>query len=102
MASYRSPEAPAWHGNPGMVLEERRVMQRTRRNVLAGGTAAVGAAVPAACAWRPVGKPGEAPAGRALQPRKPVTLDFWCGPSSSQRQDQVAAWNAKYPDIQVN
>ncbi len=42
--------------------------------------------------------------GSAPPPRRAgqaVTLEFWGGPSGDQRKDQVAAWNARQPAVQV-
>jgi ABC-type glycerol-3-phosphate transport system substrate-binding protein len=71
------------------------------RGVAAGGASVVAAA----CRARDSGMgAGGASDGDAARARKAVRLEFWGDPpatGSNQRTDQLAAWNAAHPDIQV-
>jgi ABC-type glycerol-3-phosphate transport system substrate-binding protein len=66
----------------------------TRRTSLSGTMTAAGALLLAACDL-----PGTDSA--AGMPKAPVPLEFWGGPNEASRRDQVAAWNAANPRVQV-
>lgn len=76
----------------------------SRRNVVAASGLAVGAVALLACGPQAPSGAGS-DEGAPLEKRKPVNLEFWGDPptagSSNQRTDQINAWNARYPNLQV-
>jgi len=49
---------------------------------------------------RPSG-PSASGAEGDLRSVKPTRFEFWGDPQNDERKDQIAAWNAKYPNIQI-
>jgi multiple sugar transport system substrate-binding protein len=56
-------------------------------------------AAAAACTVPLIGGSG---APRPLGEHAPMVLEFWGGPNQDQRQDQINAWQARFPNIKVH
>jgi ABC-type glycerol-3-phosphate transport system substrate-binding protein len=69
----------------------------SRRTALTGATAVLGVVGVASC--------GPAGGGDAGQPaaldQKTANIELWGSPTDDGRKDQVAAWNAKYPNLKL-